>query len=187
MKQFCSAAAVLLLAACGQSGSGNQQSSGAANGTATAAAAGDGALNIQPGEWEITTEMQMSALPGGARVPELPPTTMRHCVTAEDVARSNKAFLGGGGQHGVDCDYRGVTIAGGRIQGTSRCTSTRAGGSMDMTMTMDGTMTPTSYDVNQRMRMTRAGRTTEMSGHMTGRRIGACPQSEGRESPPSQP
>jgi hypothetical protein len=175
MKPLYPAASVLLLlAACGQSGSGNQQTSGAGNGTATAAPGG--ALNIQPGEWEITTEMQMSALPGGARVPELPPTTMRHCVTAEDVARSNKAFLGGGGQEGADCDYRGVSIVSGRIRGTSRCTSTRAGGRMDMTMTMDGTMTPTSYDVNQRMRMTRAGRTTEMSGHMTGRRIGACPQ-----------
>jgi hypothetical protein len=48
-------------------------------------------------------------------------------------------------------------------------------------------MTPTSYDVNQQMRITRAGRTTEMSGHMTGRRIGACPPSEAQTRPPSQP
>jgi Protein of unknown function (DUF3617) len=181
MKQAYSAAAVLLLlAACGQSGGGNQQAPAATKGGATAAAgagAGGGALAIQPGEWEVTTQMQMSALPNGVRVPDMPPTSMRHCVTAEDVARSNRAFLGGGGQHGVDCDYRGVTIAGGRIQGTSRCTSTRAGGNMEMTMTMDGTMTPTSYDVDQQMQMIRAGQTTAMRGHMSGRRIGACPSS----------
>lgn len=167
----------LLLAACGQSA--NQQAAAGGNGgTATAtAAAGGGVLTIQPGEWETTMLMQMPDvpnLPRGVHMPPARPMTVRTCITAEEVARSNKAFLGGGSQHGVDCDYSGVTIGGGRIHGTSTCV--REG--LQVTMAMDGSFTPTAYDVNQQIVTSMRGRTSNSTGRMTGRRIGDCAPGE---------
>lgn len=169
----------LLLAACGKSGTqpavtgGN----GSAAATATAAAAGGGAITIQPGEWETTMLMRMPDIPNlprGVHMPPAQPVTTRTCITAEEVARSNKAFLGGGAQHGVDCDYSGVTIGGGRIHGTSTC----GRNGVQVTMTMDGSFAPTAYDINQQMTMTTRGRTSNSTGHMSGRRIGDCAPGE---------
>jgi len=158
-----------LLSGCGQSADNNVT---AANGAATnavtpaGAAAGGAAaamMQMQPGEWEISM-----TLPNGGQLPGT-----RICLTPEDVARGAAAMMSGGGrqQQGINCDYSGVTIAGGRIQGTSTCTSARG---MTISITMDGTMTPTGYDVNQHMRTTVQGQTRETDGHITGRRVGEC-------------
>jgi hypothetical protein len=172
MRSKATAAAALLLAACGsQSGGANQQ---AGTGSGGAPTGGGGAVTLQPGEWEVTVAMglpDMPNLPAGTPRPNIPPTTARSCLTPEQVSRANASFLGGGNQHGVDCDYSGVTIANGRIQGVSTCRRN----DMEVSMTMDGNFTPTAYDVNQQIRTTMRGRTSESSGRLTGRRIGDCP------------
>ncbi len=164
-----------LLAACGQGAGGNDAGGGngaAVNGPASgsgAPAAGGGAggaasamMQMQPGEWEISM-----TLPNGGQLPGT-----RVCITPDDVARGAAAMMGGGRQQqGIDCDYSGVTIAGGRIQGTSTCTQQ---GGMTISITMDGTMSPTAYDVSQRMRTTVRGQTRETEARITGRRIGEC-------------
>ena len=138
MKLRIAAIATLLLAGCGSQSanqqSANQQAGGnqqAATPTATAAAGGNGSLTIQPGEWEITMEMrttQASGMPAGMTMPQMPPTTIRSCVTPEQVSRANANFLSGGGHAGMNCDYSGVTVADGRIQGTSTCSRAGHGG-----------------------------------------------------------
>ena len=169
---------VLLLAACGSQNT-NQQA--AANGAApadqagaAAPAGGSGSLTIQPGEWEVTMAMrsvEASGLPPGVHMPQIPPTTTRTCVTPEQVSRANASFLSGSSHRpGVDCDYSHVTVAGGRIQGTSSCT----GAGMQATVTMDGSFTPTSYDVDERMQATMRGRSTSSTNHLSGRRVGDC-------------
>jgi len=181
MKHRIAAIATLLLAGCGSQSanqqSANQQASGnqlAASGqTATATAGGSGGLNIQPGLWEVTMEMrtvEASGMPAGMHMPQVPPSTIRSCVTPEQVSRANANFLSGGGHAGMSCDYSGVTVAGGRIQGTSTCG--RAG--MQATVTMDGSFTPTSYDINQQMHSTMHGRTMSSTNHLVGRRVGEC-------------
>jgi hypothetical protein len=186
MKLRVAAIATLLLAGCGQSGqqagtngAGNDQSASA---QATGATGGSGGITIQPGEWEITMEMQaaqVSGLPAGMQMPHIPPTTTRSCVTPEQVSRANTAFLGGASTHpGIDCDYSHVTIAGGRIQGTSTCS--RAG--MQVSVTMDGSFTPTSYDVHQQMHSTMRGRTSESTNHLVGRRVGECTAADAQEA-----
>jgi hypothetical protein len=172
--------ALCLLAGCG-SRSANQQAANqeqSANGQvgaeprAVASAEGEG-LTIQPGEWEITMEMQAtqaSGAPAGMRMPQIPPSTMRSCVTPEQVARANASFLNGGGHAGMDCDYSHVSVSGGRIQGTSTCS--REG--MQATVVMDGSFTPTSYDIRQQMQSTMHGRTMASTNHLVGRRIGEC-------------
>jgi hypothetical protein len=175
-----------LLAGCG-SQSANQQSANqqaASAPTATPApAGGSGGLNIQPGEWEITMEMrtaQASGMPAGMTMPQMPPSTIRSCVTPEQVSRANANFLNGGGHPGMNCDYSGVTVAGGRIQGTSTCS--RAG--MEARVTMDGSFTPTSYDINQQMQSTMHGRSISSTNHLVGRRVGECTPGQANASMP---
>ena len=182
MKLRIAAITILLLAGCGQSADqgkggngqagGNQQAS-AAPAAATSAAGGSGSLTIQPGEWEITMEVgapEVSGMPAGMHMPHVPPTTVRSCVTPEQVSRANANFLSGSGHAGMECDYSGVTVGGGRIQGTSSCR--RA--DIQATVTMDGSFTPTSYDVRQQMHSTIRGRTSSSTNHLLGRRIGDC-------------
>jgi hypothetical protein len=177
MRLRITAIAVLLLAGCG-SRSDNQQAGGnqqAAAPAATAAPAGGGSgLTIQPGLWEITMEMrlaQATEMPAGMTLPQMPPTTVRSCVTPEQVSRANANFLSGSGHAGINCDYSGVTVAGGRIHGTSTCS--RPG--TEVSVTMDGSFTPTSYDINQQMQSTGRGRTMSSTNHLVGRRVGECP------------
>ena len=187
MRLYIAAATFLLLAGCGsrnadQGAAGNGQEGGnqeasAAPAAATSAAGGSGSLTIQPGEWEITMEMgaaEVSGMPAGVHMPQMPPTTVRSCVTPEQVSRANANFLSGSGHSGMDCDYSGVTVGGGRIQGTSTCR--RA--DIQATVTMDGSFTPTSYDIRQQMHSTVHGRSSSSTNHLVGRRIGECTPGE---------
>ena len=188
MKHRIAAIAILLFAGCGSqagrqagtNGTGNDQSASAQ--PAGAAAGGSGGLTIQPGEWEITMEMQaaqVSGMPAGVQMPHIPPTTTRSCVTAEQVSRANAAFLGGASARpGINCDYSHVTIADGRIQGTSTCSRAN----MQVSITMDGSFTPTSYDVHQQMHSTMGGRTSESTNHLIGRRVGECTAADAQEA-----
>jgi hypothetical protein len=176
MKPIMILAPVLLLAACGHGGGNNSQQANAAGGGTGAGASAPG-FTLQPGEWETTMTMELPVhanMPAGMPPIQIPPTTTRSCLTPEQVSRANASFLGGGNQHGVDCDYSHVTIAGGRISGVSTCR--RSG--VELSMTMDGTFGPNSYDVSQQIRTTMGGRTNESSGHMSGRRIGECQPAE---------
>jgi uncharacterized protein DUF3617 len=180
MKLRIAAFATLLLAGCGSQGANqqtaNQQAGGnqqAAPQQTASAGPGGGTFTIQPGEWEISMEMhatQASGMPAGMTMPQIPPSTIRSCVTPEQVARANASFLNGGGHAGMECDYSHVTVAGGRIQGTSSCR--RPG--MEARVVMDGSFTPTSYDINQQMQSTMHGRTMSSTNHLVGRRIGEC-------------
>jgi hypothetical protein len=183
MRPSIAAIALLLLAGCGsrsatpQAGAnraaGNPPAGADGQTAAPAPAGGSGSLTIQPGLWEINMEMQaaqVSGMPPGMQMPHIPPTTVRSCVTPEQVSRANANFLSGNGHAGIDCDYSGVTVAGGRIQGTSTCS--RSG--MRATVTMDGSFTPTSYDIHQEMRSTMGGRSSSSTSHLVGRRIGEC-------------
>ncbi|MBV9882098.1 MAG: DUF3617 domain-containing protein [Sphingomonadaceae bacterium] len=172
--------ALLLLAACGSQSSNREAANGAAPAGPTGAAApaadagGAGLTTIQPGEWEVTMAIrstEMSGMPAGMRAPNIPPTTMRSCVTPEQVARGNAAFLSGGSHRsGVDCDYSRVTVSGGRIQGTSSCT----GPNLQATVTLDGSFTPTSYEMDEQMESNVRGRTMRTTNHLSGHRIGDC-------------
>lgn len=156
-----------MLTACGQSAGNGAAANGSAASDGGAPATGGGAagamVQMEPGEWEVSI-----TLPAGGQMPGT-----RICITPQDVAQGAAAMLNGGGrqQQGINCDYSGVTMAGGRIQGTSTCTQAEG---TTISVTMDGTMSPTAYDVNQRMRTTVRGQTRETEAHMTGRRIGEC-------------
>lgn len=181
MKSRLAFAAILLLAACGKP-AGNTANGQAANAGAPANEGGTQAsagFTMQPGEWETNIETEVAAIanmPAGMRPPNIPPITTRSCMTPEQLRRTDAAiFSGGTNAHGADCDYRGVTVANGRIQGTSTCS--RSG--IEISMTMDGTYSPTTFDIDQHSRVTIRGREQQTHTHMTGRRVGECPAGGG--------
>jgi hypothetical protein len=161
---------LLALVACGgaetKDGDGNEAAAGE---TETAAAGGD--IRLQAGQWEVTTEIANMSAPGmpegvGGMV-KMAPTTIRLCMTEEQVQKPN-ADLFTGKQDG-NCTSEGFSAAGGRVNGTVTCRGGPSGG--DMKMAMDGRFASTSYEMNMKTEMT--GATMDMT--VRGRRVGDCP------------
>ena len=189
MRRRMTAIAALLLAACGGE-SGESDAGNAATGREAAAGAGgdsadtaDGeaggggggavTASFAPGLWETTTEvlsMNVPNMPQGFRPPMPPATTVRHCLTPEQVSRPPADFMSGGGESG-GCTYQDFAMANGRIRGTVQC-GAEAG---SMHMTMDGSFTPTRYEMNQQVETSGQGMTMNMESRTTGRRVGDCP------------
>src|SRR5687767_12418733 len=102
MRRSIAGLTILLLAACGGE-AGNEQ---AAEGTKAAAAAsggggGGGAVAMQPGQWEIRTEvvrMEVPNMPQGVNAPTPPPTTVNTCLTPEQASAPSGGFLTGSGE-----------------------------------------------------------------------------------------
>ena len=171
MKASIAAVAALLLVSCG----GRDEAGKAeADGQEQAAAGGGGGVTMEPGEWETTVQvvnMSMPNLPAGASVPTPPATTIRTCLTAEQVSRPNADFLTGNRDSG--CSYDNMSMRDGRMQGSVQC-ATEAG---TMRSTFEGQFTPTSYELTQRMQMSGEGAAAGMDveSRITGRRLGDCP------------
>lgn len=173
------AAAVLMLAACGGRSDGEADKAGneaAAAGDAEDAAAGGeaGAVAMAPGQWEMRVEiaaMEVPGMPQGA-MPQIPATTIRHCVTPEEAGRPGAGFLTGNQDAAQnDCTYENFSTANGRVQGTVTCRVAEG----TMRTTMDGRITPTSIEMTQQMEMSGTGMpNTRTESRVTGRRVGDC-------------
>jgi hypothetical protein len=178
MRQWIGIAAALTLAAC-SSGGGGDDANKAADGNGAAAAEGGGgsAATMQPGQWEITTNVTRIAIPGmpaGMTPPMPPPTTVRNCLTPEQAAQPGAGFVTGSGET-EGCTYQSNSVSGGRIQAVVQCT-TPAG---NMRSTINGQFTATSFEVNQQVQTSAQGQTMDMESRTTGRRVGDCPAGGG--------
>lgn len=188
MRQWIGFAGALALAGCGGGdGDANKAATGNMSGNAGAGAeaggnagsgaesggGGGGSASLQPGQWEITTNVTRLAVPGmpaGMSPPMPPPTTVRACLTAAQAAQPGAGFLSGSGE-GQGCTYESNSIGGGRIQAVVQCS--QQGTTMRSTMT--GQFTATSYEVSQQAQISAQGQTTETESRTTGRRVGDCP------------
>ena len=163
----------LMLALAGCGGSDTKADGGAGNDSAPTAAA-SGAMQVEPGEWEVTSETV------NIDSPSMPPevaaamkksigqkTTSRKCITAEEAAGGD--FVSPDPE--AQCTKQGFSFAAGRIQGTMSCT----GEDGKATVTLNGSHSGTSYDMNARITSeNQAGKMT-METRNTGRRLGECP------------
>jgi hypothetical protein len=180
----------LALGACGKSGSqasgnaaasGNSASASASAGTQSGGTAA-GNIQLNPGEWETTSQIAMSGLGN------LPPqaaqamkglsqkVTTRHCLTPERARNPGGDLFSGKQQEG--CSRQGFTFAGGRVQGSMTCKDPRG---MASTVTMDGQYGGDSFDVTMKMTASGEGRGMTWSSHTIGRRVGACPAGADKE------
>lgn len=167
--QLLAPAASLALAACGAGESRNM--------TVEEVAAELRGLRIEPGLWEISSQVLDANGPNLPRKAQArikgPRQSVRNCITPEQAAHPESNFLRT--QRTGNCTYRDFSMRDGRMRGEMRCT----GGGMPgiVTTSMDGLYGPRSHDV--RMRMTSTG--MPQGANMTietrtiGRRIGACP------------
>jgi hypothetical protein len=180
MKRGIAAVAALMLVSCGGHGAGNNQqaaANGSAGTTGTAAAPGAGLL-LQPGAWESVVQMDMPNMPPEARA-RMANQTHRTCMTPEALRDANAIFLGGGmSRNGVNCNTSGMTVGGGRINGTVIC---QAQGT-ETRMTLNGTFTQTSYDMNQHISANTAGHPTDITAHIVAHRVGDCTAAETSEA-----
>ncbi len=162
---LCASAAVLSLglAAC-NSQEGVTAKDASVEDVAKAIAKSDVALN--PGRWETNVAMQGKAMP----VPGADKDAMATCLTKADIDQMDKQMM----QMPMDsCKYDRFTMAGGKIQGAMSCNPPEGQGP-NMKMTMDGTYTPESYDLDVTTEMVMGGKTQTTSMQVTSRRVGEC-------------
>ena len=164
--QLILSAAVLALAACGSPGSGGNESS---------AVGGGSGVSLQPGEWEMKTEVvnvSAEGLPPGMMdsMKQSAASTTRTCMTPEE-AKGPKGDLFADDKSG-NCKSEGFRWAGGRIQGKTICTS--PGGPGKTVMEMDGRYSAQSIDMTMKSETDLGGKAMKMEMRMSGRRVGEC-------------
>lgn len=128
-----------------------------------------GAMRIDPGLWELSSDVV------DVRGPDLPVEIrnrmigprrrLRHCISPEQAARPGANFLAMRSDDA--CVYRDFSLEGERMRGMMICP--------DATAVMDGRYGPRAYDL--RMEMTSpipGGATMTLKLRAQGRRVGDC-------------
>ena len=168
--RFLIAASLLALAACGSKSDGNSTKASGGGGLL------GGPVQLQPGEWEMTMRVVDYKAPGmpasAAERMKAAPTTNRDCMTEEE-AKGPKPDTFTPGQNGLNCKQEDFVWGNGRIHGKTSCDG--ANGSGKMSMTMDGSYTPTTMDINIKNETTTHNVAASIEMQVTGRRIGECP------------
>ena len=165
-------AAALALAACGSSGKGDGNGSSGASGGGILGAG----VTLQPGEWEMKTEVVNVAaegLPAGMMdsMKANAGSTAKTCMTPED-AKGPKGDLFSGDKSG-NCKSESFSWSGGRIQGKTTCAGQGVAGKT--VMTMDGKYSAQTIDMTMKSETDLGGKPMTMEMRITGRRVGECP------------
>jgi len=113
-----------------------------------------GAPNMEPGSWEITTQVNMQGM-------TIPPTTITQCLTKDDMVPR-------GGAQNQDCEILDVDASGDTVTWTMRCSG--EGGDVEST----GRITYHGDRFEGEMTTTIVSTGMTMKSIMTGRRIGDC-------------
>lgn len=166
--------ALAALAGCGDAGDGANQSRG--NMSREAVAAELAQVRINPGEWEISTEIT------AVDAPEMPRemlqamqgrrTAIRNCITPEQ-ASDPAAFSRGVQQQNSGCQVRDFTMRGGQLAGETICA---AGTNREVRSRMSGRYGPESFDYQTQVAtpVVIAGGTMNVTVQVQGRRVGDC-------------
>lgn len=117
---------------------------------------------MRPGEYEMTTQMQMEGMNR-----EIPPTTFRHCYSAEDV-RDAKRIAQGNQQKNSDCQIANMKTEGSRSSWEMTCKS-GAKGTAEMKYGADG------YEMTMNMETPGGAHgPMKMKMHTNAKRLGDC-------------
>lgn len=126
---------------------------------------------IQPGQWEIRSQVTSVDMPGAPpQVLQMmkKPQVMRHCVTPEQAARGPQDMLK---DKASDCRFIRYALKGGTLDSVMQCSSRERG---TMTVTSKGRYAPGSYDVASSMVMSGPRGGMKMTTVGQGKRIGPC-------------
>lgn len=137
-------------------------------------------VRINPGQWELTTQIT------AVEAPEMPREMMqamqgrrsavRHCITPEQ-ANDPGAFSRSVQQRDSGCQVRGFAMRNGRMEGETIC---RAGTPQEVRSQMSGRYGPDGFDYENRVATPApmAGGTMNVSVRVQGRRLGDCTGNE---------
>jgi hypothetical protein len=117
------------------------------------------AQEMQPGLWEIATTMKMQGM-------QMPPAKMKLCYTAQDLS-AGKQYSGAGDSQ---CAIANLKTAGSNVSFDIACTTQNG----KMSGTVKGTVSPTAYSFEQKLRMTPDPGMGDMLTTVQGRRLGDC-------------
>lgn len=148
------------------------------------AACSGNSSSIQPGQWEMVTQMTSIEAPGApeAMVAQMRASlpqqrqTQSTCITPEQ-ARNPSRNMVGQGNNAAGCEFADTTFAGGNIHIRANC---HPPGATSMAMSVDGDYTATQMNGRISVNMTTPGmtgggtQTIRLSGTLTGRRTGDC-------------
>lgn len=141
--------------------------SACSGGTSQNAAAPEEA-KLQPGQWEMTTQMT-SMSSGQQKLPAeaMKPVTVSSCITADQVAKPQPTlFTASKGS----CKYDSFYMANGILNFTMKCEQPGS----SVASTTQGTFTSTTMDAEVQMVTYTADTQMNMSAKLSGRRVGEC-------------
>lgn len=130
---------------------------------ALAAHAHAAAPNMREGLWEITMKVEMAGMPQ-----QMPPQTLQHCVTKQDLENPQKMAMGPGSKDSK-CE-----VTDHRMQGNTATWKMACRGEHPMTGSGIVTYSGTSYSGTNRMTMQQGGKTMDVTMSYTGRHLGPC-------------
>lgn len=136
-----------------------------------AASAAHADAPIQPGLWEMksaVTDVNMPGAPPQMLEMMKKPQTMRHCVTPDQASRGPQELLK---QSQGECKFTKYDFTAGRVNAVMQCNSRERG---SMTVTTEGSFTPSSYATTSKMVMNSPMGQMKMTSSGTGKRIGTC-------------
>ena len=114
------------------------------------------AAGIKEGQWEITSVMDMPNMPM-----KMPPQTVKHCYTKEDVSDQRKVI-----NRDKNCTVKDYKVSGSKVTWTVVCTGPNSG-----TMNGETVFSDTSYTSTMKMK----SQGQNMTMKVKGKRIGNCP------------
>lgn len=120
-----------------------------------------GQSSMQPGLWEITTEMEMPGMPM-----KLPPQSIRHCYTAKELADGRNAVPQSGDGN---CQVKNYRMSGNTASWEIECIGESA-----MHGKASMTISPTRYTGKMEAVMSSPGGDMKMTTHWRAHRIGDC-------------
>ena len=136
-------------------------------------------IRIEPGEWELTTEITNMTLAdqGSGALPMKVgmKTTTKSCITPEQVEQPQPTLFSSSKD---TCAYKNFYMSRGRLVASMSCQQPGIDG--QMLMTVDGKYSDSSMDVSVEMAMSRSGPgDVKVNSKLSGRRLGECPADTG--------
>ena len=114
---------------------------------------------MREGMWEITSSMEMPGMPM-----QIPPTTVKHCYTKEDVKDQKKVI-----SRDKNCTMTDFKASGNKVNWKMKCTGKGAG-----TFSGETVFSGDSYDSVMKMQSD-AAKGRQMTMKVKGKRVGNCP------------
>ena len=114
--------------------------------------------NMQPGNWEITTKIQIEGVPF-----PMPPMKMNHCYTKQDLEDNSKTLPSGSGKKN-DCEVKDMKVMGNSATWNIVCKDGSKG-------TGEITYQGTTYDSTMKMTTKDGSKSTT---NIKAKRLGDC-------------